>query len=38
MLKRCKSISSVSFGTYTLLDRSSTVMELPADLSRLTVN
>ena len=34
----CKCKSSVSFGTHTLLDKSSRVLQVPAHLSRLTAN
>ena len=38
MLKTFKFKSSVSFGTYTLLDRGSRKMQHPAHLSRLPEN
>ena len=38
ILKTFKFRSSVSFGTHTLLDRSSRLLQLPAHLSRLTAS
>ena len=38
MLNTLRSKSSVLFGTYTLLDKSLRVLELPAHLSNLTAN
>ena len=38
MLKTVRFKSSVLFGTHTLLDRSSKVLQLPIHLSKLTAN
>ena len=38
ILKTCIIISSVLIGTYTLLDKSLRILQLPANLSGLTVN